>query len=214
MDSRFRGNDKHWCHDDLLQVDHKKILEELMKTVSFTKMEDGTAEEYAFLGSLYYQYRDGVADMLLTLLKQMQGDSLGYRVDRYTHSLQTATRAERDGADEETIVCALLHDIGDLLAPDNHSQVAAAILRPYISEQNFWIIQHHGLFQGYYYLHHTNKDRNIRQQFKDHPHYQACVDFCQRWDQCSFDPEYDTLPLEHFESMLRRVISEPHNLFE
>ena len=185
-----------------------------MKTVSFTKMEDGTAEEYAFLGSLYYQYRDGVADMLLTLLKQMQGDSLGYRVDRYTHSLQTATRAERDGADEETIVCALLHDIGDLLAPDNHSQVAAAILRPYISEQNFWIIQHHGLFQGYYYLHHTNKDRNIRDSFKDHPHYQSCVDFCQRWDQCSFDPEYNTLPLEHFESMVRRVISEPHNLFE
>ena len=185
-----------------------------MDTVSFTKMEDGTAEEYAFLDSLYYQYRDGVADMLLTLLKQMQGDCLGYQIDRYTHSLQTATRAERDGADEETVDCALLHDIGDLLAPDNHSEVSAGILRPYVSERNYWILKHHGLFQGYYYFHHLNKDRSIRQKYKDHPHYQACVDFCQRWDQCSFDPEYDTLQLGHFEPMLRRVISEPHNLFE
>ena len=185
-----------------------------MDTVSFTKMKDGTKEEYAFLDSLYYRYRDGVADMLLTLLKQMQGDRLGYRVDRYTHSLQTATRAELDGADEETVVCALLHDIGDVLSPDNHSQVVASILQPYISERNYWVLKHHGLFQGYYYFHHINKDRNIRDKFKDHQFYQACVDFCYQWDQCSFDPEYDTLPLEHFEPMLRSVISEPHNLFD
>jgi predicted HD phosphohydrolase len=190
------------------------ITELMMKTVSFTKMEDGTKEEYAFLDSLYFQYRNGVADMLLTLLKQMQGDRLGYKVDRYTHSLQTATRAERDGADQETVVCALLHDVGDLLAPDNHSEVAAGILRPYVSEGNYWILKHHGLFQGYYHFHHMDKDRNIRDRFKGHLHYQACVDFCQRWDQCSFDPEYDTLPLAHFEPMVRQIIQKPVNIFE
>jgi len=126
-----------------------------METVSFTKMEDGTKEEYAFLEPLYIQCIDGIPEMLLGLLKRMQGDRLGYQIDRYQHSLQTATRAERDGSDEETIVCALLHDIGDVLAPDNHSQVAAAILQPYISERNYWVLKHHGLFQGYYYFQKT-----------------------------------------------------------
>jgi len=185
-----------------------------METVSFTKMEDGTKEEYAFLEPLYIQCIDGIPEMLLGLLKRMKGDRLGYQIDRYQHSLQTATRAERDGSDEETIVCALLHDIGDVLAPDNHSQVAAAILQPYISERNYWVLKHHGLFQGYYYFHHINKDRNIRDNFKDHQFYQACVDFCSQWDQCSFDPDYDTLPLEHFEQMVGRVISEPWNHFD
>jgi len=185
-----------------------------METVSFTKMEDGTKEEYAFLEPLYIQCIDGIPEMLLGLLKRMQGDRLGYQIDRYQHSLQTATRAERDSSDEETIVCALLHDIGDVLAPDNHSQVAAAILQPYISECNYWVLKHHGLFQGYYYFHHINKDRNIRENFKDHQFYQACVDFCSQWDQCSFDPDYDTLPLEHFEPMVGRVFSEPWNHFD
>jgi len=182
-----------------------------METVSFTKMEDGTKEEYAFLEPLYIQSREGIPEMLLGLLKRMQGDRLGYQIDRYQHSLQTATRAERDGSDEETIVCALLHDIGDVLSPDNHSQVVAAILQPYISERNYWVLKHHGLFQGYYYFHHIKKDRNIRDNFKDHQFYQACVDFCSQWDQCSFDPDYDTFPLEHFEPMVRRVFSEPWN---
>ena len=185
-----------------------------METVSFTKMEDGTKEEYAFLEPLYIQCIDGIPEMLLGLLKRMQGDPLGYQIDRYQHSLQTATRAERDGSDEETIVCALLHDIGDVLSPDNHSQVVAAILQPFISERNYWVLKHHGLFQGYYYFHHINKDRNIREKFKDHQFYQACVDFCFKWDQCSFDPNYDNLPLEHFEPMVRRIMSEPWTHFD
>ena len=185
-----------------------------METVSFSKMEDGTAEEYAFLETLYTKCSHDLPDRVIGFLKQMQGDRLGYQIDRYDHSLQSATRAERDGADEETIVCALLHDIGDVLSPDNHSQVVAAILQPFISERNFWILKHHGLFQGYYYFHHINKDRNIREKFKDHQFYQACVDFCFKWDQCSFDPNYDNLPLEHFEPMVRRVMSEPWTHFD
>ena len=185
-----------------------------MENVSFTKMEDCTAEEYAFLTPLYNNYLNGVSDTLLKLLKQMQGDKLGYKIDRYTHSLQSATRAERDGADEETIVCTLLHDIGDMLAPQNHSKVAASILRPYISEQNYWILMPHGLFQGYYFFHHLNKDRYVRKKYKDHPYYQSCMDFCHKWDQCSFHPDYDTFPLEHFEPMVRNVLSKPLKTFD
>ena len=185
-----------------------------METVSFTKMEDGTAEEYAFLSPLYNDCLSGVADTLLKILKQMQGENLGYKIDRYTHSLQSTTRAERDGANEETIVCTLLHDIGDVLAPQNHSQVAASILRPYISKQNYWILKHHGLFQGYYYFHHLDKDRNVREKYIDQPYYKSCVDFCYKWDQSSFDPDYDTLPLEHFEPMVSSVISKPLNTFD
>ena len=185
-----------------------------MEEVNFTKMEDGTAEEYAFLKPLYNNCQNGVADTLLKILKQMQGDKLGYKIDRYTHSLQSATRAERDGADEQTIVCTLLHDIGDVLAPQNHSEVAASILRPYISEKNFWILKHHGLFHGYYYFHHLNKDRNARYKFSDHKYYQLCVDFCHKWDQSSFDPDYDTFSLEHFEPMVRNVLSKALNTFD
>jgi len=155
-----------------------------------------------------------VSDRLLELLKAMKGDKLGYQVDRYTHSLQSATRAESDGADEETVVCALLHDLGDVIAPDNHSEVIASILRPYICEKNHWVLKHHGLFQGYYYFHHIGGDRNARERFKDHPFYQDCVDFCEKWDQTSFDPDYPTLPLEYFEPMVRNVLTAPKHTWE
>ena len=185
-----------------------------MESVSFTRMADGTAEEYAFLNTLYEKCRSGVSDRLLELLKAMKGDKLGYQVDRYTHSLQSATRAESDGADEETVVCALLHDLGDVIAPDNHSEVIASILRPYISVKNHWVLKHHGLFQGYYYFHHIGGDSNARQRYKDHPFYQDCVDFCEKWDQTSFDPDYPTLPLEYFEPMVRKVLTAPKHTWE
>ena len=144
----------------------------------------------------------------------MKGDKLGYQVDRYTHSLQSATRAESDGADEETVVCALLHDLGDVIAPDNHSEVIASILRPYISEKNHWVLKHHGLFQGYYYFHHIGGDRNARERYEDHPFYQDCVDFCEKWDQTSFDPDYPTQHLEYFEPMVRNVVTAPKHPWE
>jgi len=123
------------------------------------------------------------------------------------HALQCATRTELDGADEEMVVCSLLHDIGDMLAPANHSQSAAALLRPYVAEKNTWIVEHHGLFQGYYLLHHYNQDRNARDRYKDHPYYQDCEVFCATWAQTSFNPQYDTEPLEHFEPMVRRIFA-------
>ncbi len=165
--------------------------------VAFIAMEDGTKADYELVSRHDAQVVAATAGNVIGWLQQMDGDS-PYQVTRLGHSLQTATRAERDGADDEMIVCALLHDIGDLLAPANHSQVAAALLKPYVSDENHWIVEHHGVFQGYYYFHHFGKDRNARDRYRDHPYYEACLEFCAHWDQPSFDPGYDTLPLEHF----------------
>ena len=179
-----------------------------MEHVSFTRMEDGTAEEYEFLARLEGEHKQAsLADNLLALVKSLAGPTLGYRIDRYEHSLQSATRAMRDGAPEDMIVAALLHDVGDVYAPDNHSAFAAAIVRPYVSAETHWVIKHHGLFQGYYFYHHLGGDRDGREQFRGHPHFEACANFCEKWDQNCFDPDYDTAPLSTFEPMLRRVFA-------
>ena len=175
--------------------------------VEFTRMADGTFEEYQLLSRKYEPLVKTVANQVIGALKLLGGDPLGYKIDRYQHSLQSATRALRDNADEEMVVCALLHDIGDTLAPENHSQLAAAVLRPYISEDNHWLIKHHAIFQGYYYYHHIGLNRDERERFRGHPSFQRTADFCEKYDQNSFDPEYDTLPLEAFEPMVRRMFA-------
>lgn len=181
--------------------------------VSFTAMEHGTQADYDLLEAFHEADAAGIADRVLDMLRSMDGES-PYPISRLGHSLQTATRAERDGADDETIVCALLHDIGDLLAPANHSEFAAALLAPYVSEKNHWIVKHHGVFQGYYYFHFFGLDRDARERYREHPHFQACVNFCAKWDQTSFDPGYDTQPLEHFEPLVRALFArEPRPFF-
>ena len=178
-----------------------------MESVSFTRMEDGSREDYLLLAQLEREHASSKADRVLEQLLQLKDSFSGYKIDRLQHSLQVATRAYRDGADEETVVAALLHDIGDLMAPHNHSQVAAAILKPYVSERNYWVIKHHGIFQSYYYAHHLGEDRNAREKYQGHPHYEAAIAFCHSWDQPSFDPDYDTLGLEIFAPMVRRIFS-------
>ncbi len=177
------------------------------RVVDFVRMEDGTKEEYDLLESYEKPFRDGVADRLLTHLKTLDDSTGGYKVTRLGHSLQSATLAYRDGADEEMIVAALFHDIGDMLAPSNHSDFAAAVLKPYVSEKTHWIVKHHGVFQMYYYAHHLGGDRDARDRFKDHPWYADCEYFCDKYDQNAFDPDYDTLPLDFFEPMVHRVFA-------
>lgn len=177
--------------------------------VSWTRMEDGTAEDWALLEEKERAFNADHVDRVLAQLKMLDVDWGGYRVTRYEHSLQSATLAYRDGADEEMVVAALLHDIGDILSPYNHSEAAAALLKPYVSERVHWIIKHHGLFQGYYYNHFLGGDRNARDMHKDHPFYQDCIYFCANYDQNAFDPDYDTQPLEFFEPMVRRVLATP-----
>lgn len=172
-------------------------------------MDESDQADWRVIDEHFQEYRSDVTDRVLNHLLRLKGDTHGYAVDRYTHCLQTATRALRAGADEETIVCALLHDIGDDLAPDNHADIAAGILEPFIDPLNVWMIRNHELFQGYHYRHFYGLKREAREQHRDHPAYERTVRFCDEWDQRSFDPDYDTLPLEHFRPMLERVLSRP-----
>ncbi len=177
------------------------------KTVGFTRMEDGTFEEYQLLSIYEEEFSKATDVRVLEKLRSLEHSFSGYKISRLGHSLQTATRAWRDGADEETVVVALVHDIGDLLSPHNHGEIAAAIMKPFVSAKNYWILKYHGVFQGYYFFHHVGGDRNSRDQFKGHEYYQACADFCAKWDQTSFDPDYDTKPLEFFEPSVRRIFA-------
>ncbi len=179
-----------------------------MKTVEFVQMKDGTKADYELLAELEKPYYALTADRLLEeLRKQDDGAVSGYKITRMEHALQCATRAYRDGADIDWVVGALLHDIGDGLAPQNHDRFAAEVVRPFVREEVAWVVEHHGIFQVLYFGHHYGWDRNAREQFKDHPSFQACSDFCERWDQSSFDPDYTYEPLEFFEPMVRQVFA-------
>ena len=173
----------------------------------FTAMENGTQEDWAIIGRDYFKFAAGLPDRVLTHLKLPEGDFGGFPVCRLEHSLQCATRAHRDGRDERYVTMALLHDIGDTLAPWNHSDLAAAVLQPYVSKDNHWLVQHHGIFQGYYYFHHCGGDRFARERYRGHPMFERTAEFCERWDQRSFDPAYDTAPLAAFEPMVRRLFA-------
>ena len=178
-----------------------------MTEVSFTQMKDGTQADYEFLEQLENDHISGLPDRIMKALAGLSDGLAGYKIDRLQHSLQTATRAEDEGASIDWIVAALVHDIGDDLAPLSHSEFAAALLKPFVSEEIVWVIEKHGLFQAYYYAHHVRGDRHARDKYKDHPFYNQCVHFCEAWDQASFDPNYPTRSLDHFEPMVREVFS-------
>ena len=180
-------------------------MESAQRTVNFIQMKEGSFEDYQLLSELEEKFSKKTADRVLQHLLELENSFAGYKISRLEHALQSASRAWRDGAGEEMTVAALLHDIGDVLAPENHSEMAAALLRPYVSKKTYWILKHHGVFQGYYFFHHLGGDRNARDLYRDHEYYQACADFCENWDQNSFDPEYESLPLEFFEPMVRRI---------
>ncbi|HUV22367.1 MAG TPA: HD domain-containing protein [Gammaproteobacteria bacterium] len=180
-----------------------------MQTVNFTRMEDGTREEYEFLDRMEDEYKSGLPERIINALRKLEHSLAGYRISRLEHCLQGATRAHRAGESDEMIVAILLHDIGDELATYSHSEMAAAILRPFVSEKLYWIVKHHGVFQMYYYAHHCGGDRNCREIYRDHAWYQDAIEFCHNYDQNCFDPDYDSEPLEFFVPILRRVMSQP-----
>ena len=170
-------------------------------------MEDGTKEEYLMLDKYEQDYINRTADRILKFMGGLDSTLEGYKITRLEHSLQTATRALKDGANDEMIVATLLHDIGDALAPLNHAEYAAAVLKPYVSEKTHWIMQKHGEFQMFYYAHHLGGNKNIRDKYKEHKYYDECVEFCEKWDQASFDPNYKSLKLEDFETLIRKIFS-------
>ncbi len=175
----------------------------------FNAMADGTQEDWQRIAVAALEFYPGLADRVLAHLRLLGGDFGGFKVDRLTHSLQTATRASRAGRDDDYVACALLHDIGDTLASYNHPDVAAAIVKPFVSEGYHWMVQQHGVFQGYYFFHHLGLDRDLREQFDGHPYYDLTAEFCAEYDQNSFDPDYPTMPLEEFEPLLRQFFSAP-----
>jgi predicted HD phosphohydrolase len=175
----------------------------------FTTMVNGTAEDWMIIGLNILSFSKGLPDRVLKHLKLLEGDYGGFAVDRFTHCLQTATRAHRAGRDEEYVVCALLHDIGDTLGSYNHADIAAAILKPFVSEENHWMVEKHAIFQGYYFFHYLGLDRDLRDQFRDHPFYARTEEFCREYDSPAFDSKAETLPLEFFEPMVRRVMAKP-----
>jgi predicted HD phosphohydrolase len=178
-----------------------------MSTVKFTEMKNGTKEEYLLLDRYEQKYIEKTADRILKFMSGLNSTLDGYKITRLEHSLQTATRAFNDKANEEMVVAALLHDIGDELAPNNHSEYAASILKPYVSEKTHWIIKKHGEFQMYYYAHHLGKNKNQRDKYKDHKYYNDAVHFCEKWDQASFDPNYKNMTLEEFAPMVKKIFS-------
>ncbi|HEY0301711.1 MAG TPA: HD domain-containing protein [Rhizomicrobium sp.] len=174
-------------------------------------MKDSPREDWQKIVAATTAYTRDAPNRVLAHLRMLEGDCGGFSVDRLEHSLQAATLAHRDGMDEEYVVCALIHDIGDILSAASHAELGATIMRPYVSEANCWMMNHHGIFQGYYFFHHLGLDRDMRDQFRGHPHFEYTARFCARHDQNAFDPGYDTMPLEAFVPMVQRVMARPKN---
>ncbi len=207
MDGRLRLNAKKgpFCHN----LKNSEVI--MDKQATFSEMKNGTAEDYAIIAEQGSKHASKLPNRIMDHLNLLKGDTGGFAVDRFTHSIQTASRAHRDGKDEEYVVCALLHDIGDSIASANHADLAATMLEPFVSEKNFWIVKHHGIFQGYYFFEHMGLDKNMRDQFKDHEYWNDCAEFCAKYDQNSFDPEYESLPIEEFIPMVHNVFAKPRN---
>jgi predicted HD phosphohydrolase len=176
---------------------------------SFRAMTEGTAEDWAIIARAHLEFSASLPERILAHLEQLAGSAGGFPVDRLTHCLQTAALAEADGRSEEYVLCALLHDMGDLLAPDNHGALAAAVLRPYVSEELHWMVAHHTAFQGYYYFHFLGQDREARRRYEGHPSFELTAEFCERYDQRAFDPDRATPPLEHFAPLVRELMAQP-----
>lgn len=177
----------------------------------FRAMTEGTQDDWMKIAGQFGPFAAEGGKRIIAHLKLLDGDYGGFPIDRLNHCLQTATRAYKDDRDEEYVVCALLHDIGDTLGAYNHPDIAAAILKPFVSEENHWMVEKHGIFQGYYFFHYLGMDRDMREQFRDHPHFERTAEFCEKYDQTAFDPDYESMPLEAFEPMVLKTFAMPKN---
>ncbi len=176
---------------------------------TFHAMTDSTAADYEIIVAESMRFMGGLPERVLAHLRLLGNDHGGFAVDRLTHCLQTATRAERAGKDDEYVLCALLHDIGDTLGPFNHADIASALLKPFVGERNHWMVSNHDVFQGYYFFHHLGLDPDMRERFRGHEHFDHTAEFCHEFDQPAFDPGYDTLPLEHFAPLVSELMAMP-----
>jgi predicted HD phosphohydrolase len=187
------------------------MTEHPSERAQFKSMAESTKDDWMKIAAASAPFNRELPNRVLAHLQLLKGDCGGFAVDRFEHSLQSATLAHRDGMEEEYVVCALMHDIGDILASASHAELGATVMRPYVSDENYWMMAHHGIFQGYYFFHYLGLDRNMRDQFRGHPSFERTAMFCARHDQNAFDPNYDTMPLEAFVPMVQRVMARPKN---
>jgi predicted HD phosphohydrolase len=173
---------------------------------SFTSFEESTAEDWAIIAPQLSVTQGMVADRVIALMRALEFDHGGFPVNRLEHSLQTATRAEKDGQDDEYVLCALIHDIGDTLSPYAHPDIAAGIVKPFVSEANHFMVKHHGEFQGYYFWHYLGMDKEARDAHRDNPFFDHTEEFCAKYDQKAFDSDYVSNPLEHYEPLIREIL--------
>jgi predicted HD phosphohydrolase len=181
----------------------------MVHTAKFTRLQDSTKEDFEIILPHEIAYASGLADRILSHLKLLDGDPAGYPVNRYKHSLQSATLAKRDGRDDEYVVCALLHDMGDIIGSYNHADIAASVLSPFVREENLWMVQNHGILQAYHFFHHIGLDRNLRNALRSHPHYKHTGEFVDLYDNPAFDPAMQDLPLEAFAPLVRKLFERP-----
>jgi predicted HD phosphohydrolase len=179
---------------------------ETPERTSFKSFEESTAQDWAVIAPQLSVTQGLVADRVIGLLRELGEDYGGFPVNRLEHSLQTATRAEKDGKDDEYVFCALIHDIGDTLSPFNHPAIAAGIVKPFVSEANHFMVKHHGEFQGYYFWHHLGMDKDAREKFRDSEFFDHTEEFCAKYDQTAFDADYVSNPLEHYEPLIRQIL--------
>jgi predicted HD phosphohydrolase len=190
-----------------------QVVDPLTRRASFHAMTEGTAEDWQAISAHFLDHGTRLADRVIDHLNLLSDDHGGFAVSRLEHSLQTATRAARANRDDEYVACALLHDIGDTLCSYNHPDAAVAILRPFVSPENLWMVEKHGIFQGYHYFEFIGLDPNARDAYRDHPCYERTVEFCAEFDQSSFDPSYRSMPLEEFRPLLRTVLATPKHSY-
>lgn len=175
----------------------------MVERATFKSFQESTKEEWQNIMVCLQDTQAMVANRVIEQLSYLSEDHGGFPVDRLEHCLQTATRAERDGRDEEYVLCALLHDIGDNLAPFNHPDIAAGIVKPVVSEKNYFMTKHHGIFQGYYFWDYIGLNKNARDAYRESPYFDYTVEFCELYDSVAFDPEYKSFDLAHYEPLIR-----------
>ncbi len=178
-----------------------------IERATFKTFEESTPEQWAKIMPQLATTQSKVADRVISLLRELEHDHGGFPVNRLEHSLQTATRAERDGHDNEYVLCALVHDIGDTLSPYNHPAIAAAIMKPFVSEANQFLLEQHGVFQGYYFWDYIGMDSQAREKYRDSPYFDYTKEFCAKYDQTAFDDEYDSNPLEHYIPLIHEFLT-------
>ncbi len=174
---------------------------------TFKSFEESTKEDWEQIIPHLAVSQAMVADRVINLMEALEHDHGGFPVHRLEHSLQTATRAERDGQDDEYVFCALIHDIGDTLSPYDHPAIAASIVKPHVSPANHWMVQNHGVFQGYYFWDYIGLDSQAREEFRGHEFFDHTEEFCAKYDQLAFDDSYKSNPLEHYIPLIREILT-------